>query len=128
MASKKSTSAAPDAQRPALKLRMRVSVGELIAVGPGKIALLEALVQTQSITQAAKALGMSYRRAWMLVDELNRALEEPAVATAVGGTHGGGSVVTETGLQLIALYRGIESQAQKAAQADIKRLLALIAK
>ena len=128
MASKKSTSAAPDAQRPALKLRMRVSVGELIAVGPGKNALLEALVQTQSITQAAKALGMSYRRAWMLVDELNRALEEPAVATAVGGTHGGGSVVTETGLQLIALYRGIESQAQKAAQADIKRLLALIAK
>lgn len=128
MASKKSTSAAPDAQRPALKLRMRVSVGELIAVGPGKIALLEALVQTQSITQAAKALGMSYRRAWMLVDELNRALKEPAVATAVGGTHGGGSVVTETGLQLIALYRGIESQAQKAAQADIKRLLALIAK
>lgn len=128
MASKKSTSAAPDAQRPALKLRMRVSVGELIAVGPGKIALLEALVQTQSITQAAKALGMSYRRAWMLVDELNRALKEPAVATAVGGTHGGGSVVTETGLQLIALYRGIESQVQKAAQADIKRLLALIAK
>ena len=128
MASKKSTSAAPDAQRPALKLRMRVSVGELIAVGPGKIALLEALVQTQSITQAAKALGMSYRRAWMLVDELNRALKEPAVATAVGGTHGGGSVVTETGLQLIALYRGIESQAQKAAQADIKRLLAFIAK
>lgn len=114
--------------RPALKLRMRVTIGDSIAVGPGKIALLEALDETRSITAAAKALGMSYRRAWMLVDELNRALRSPAVASATGGQHGGGSELTDAGRQLIALYRGIEAQALNACQADIKKLMKLLAR
>lgn len=121
--------AAPPARAdaPSLKLRMRVNVGERIAVGPGKIALLEALDETRSITAAAKSLGMSYRRAWMLIDELNRSLREPAVSSATGGSHGGGSELTEAGRKLIALYRGIEATAQQACAADIRRLLRLLA-
>ena len=71
------------AHKPSLKLRMRVTVGETIAIGPGKIALLEALDETGSITAAARSLDMSYRRAWLLIDELNRALKTPAVATEI---------------------------------------------
>lgn len=79
---------APVTPKPSLKLRMRVTVGETIAIGPGKIALLEALDETGSITAAARSLDMSYRRAWLLIDELNRALKTPAVATAAGGAKG----------------------------------------
>src|SRR6218665_1068346 len=124
---RKTRSASARADVPQLKLRMRVNAGDRIAIGPGKIDLLEALDETRSITAAAKALGMSYRRAWMLIDELNRALRSPAVATAVGGQHGGGSELTETGRQLIALYRGIEAQAMQTCQADIRKLLKLLA-
>jgi len=62
-----------------LRFRIRVLRGDAIAIGPGKVALLEAVDATGSITAAAKALGMSYRRAWMLVDELNSSLRTPAV-------------------------------------------------
>ena len=94
-----------------LKLRMRLTVGDVIAVGPGKIALLEALAATGSITAAAKSLDMSYRRAWLLIDELNNALEEPAVSTSQGGAHGGGSKLTPNGEKLVRLYREIERKA-----------------
>lgn len=106
---------------------MRVMTGETIAIGPGKVQLLEAMAQTGSITAAAKQLGMSYRRAWLLIAELNRALKAPAVASATGGQHGGGSQLTDTGRELIALYRGIEAQAQQACQHDIQKLLKLLA-
>jgi len=79
-----------------------------LAIGPGKIALLEAIRETGSITSAAKALGMSYRRAWMLVDETNRCLVRPAVETASGGERGGGSALTKTGAELVARYRALE--------------------
>lgn len=115
------------ARKPMLKLRTRVTVGDTIAIGPGKIALLEALSETGSITAAAKSLGMSYRRAWLLIDELNRALSDPAVASAPGGQHGGGSELTASGRKLIELYRSIEEQALSAAQADIKRLIRMLA-
>jgi molybdate transport system regulatory protein len=120
--------AAARTEAPQLKLRMRINVGEVIAVGPGKIALLEALAETGSITAAAKRLGMSYRRAWLLIDELNGALRQPAVASATGGSQGGGSVLTDTGLQLIALYRRIEADALQAGRADIRKLLQLLAR
>jgi len=109
-----------------LKLRMRVNVGEVIAVGPGKIALLEALAKTGSITAAAKSLEMSYRRAWLLIDELNGALKKPAVETAQGGAKGGGSRLTPEGEQLVALYRGIEKEALahcKGQIAELQRML-----
>ena len=122
MATQKSTT-----PKPALKLRMRVNVGEQIAVGPGKIQLLEALAEQGSITAAAKSLDMSYRRAWLLIDELNRSLAEPAVASATGGQRGGGSELTDAGRRLIELYRGIEAQALKACAPDIRKLLKLLA-
>lgn len=111
---------------PQLKLRMRVVVGEQVAIGPGKVALLEALEQTGSITAAAKSLGMSYRRAWLLVDELNKSLPEPAVVTAAGGAQGGGSVLSERGRALVAVYRRIEAQAQAACREEIDELLGML--
>lgn len=81
-----------------------------LAIGPGKVALLEAIQETGSITSAAKSLGMSYRRAWLLVDETNRCLVRPAVATAAGGEHGGGTALTGTGVELVARYRALERE------------------
>jgi molybdate transport system regulatory protein len=71
---------------------------------------------------------MSYRRAWLLLDELNTSLRKPAVDSAKGGLHGGGSEITETGRQLIALYRRVEETAARSCQADLTRLLALVAR
>ncbi len=116
------------APRPELKLRMRVTLGDTNAIGPGKVALLEAVHEHHSISAAAKSLGMSYRRAWLLVDELNRALKSPAVTTAAGGANGGGTALTEVGLRLVALYRDIEAQAQHHCRDDIAKLLALVAR
>ena len=109
------------------RFRLRITVGELIAIGPGKIALLEAIEQTGSITAAAKSMEMSYRRAWMLLDALNGALKRPAVDSAKGGQHGGGSALTDVGRQLLASYRRIEATAARAAASDIARLLELLA-
>jgi molybdate transport system regulatory protein len=102
--------------------------GECIAVGPGKIALLEAIDAAGSLTAAAKDLGMSYRRAWLLLDELNRSLRRPAVDSAKGGEHGGGSVLTEQGRALLEVYRRIEATATAACQDDIRRMLAMMAR
>ena len=126
-ASKTPTAPRSTSTKPTLKLRMRVTVGEVIAIGPGKIALLEAMGETGSITAAAKSLDMSYRRAWLLIAELNKALKAPAVASATGGQHGGGSQLTDTGRQLIALYRGIEAQALQTCKGDMQKLLKLLA-
>jgi len=115
------------ASKPQLRLRMRVMVEDTIAIGPGKIALLEALDETRSITAAAKALGMSYRRAWALIDELNRSLKQPAVVSAAGGARGGGSELSESGRQLLDLYRGIEAEAQAHCRPQVQRLLKLLA-
>ncbi|WP_415656199.1 winged helix-turn-helix domain-containing protein [Roseateles sp.] len=114
------------ASQPHFRLRMRVTVGDAIAVGPGKVALLEAVQVHRSISAAAKALGMSYRRAWLLMDELNRSLKEPAVTAAAGGPHGGGTELTDVGRQLILLYRRIEERATAACEDDIRRLTALV--
>jgi molybdate transport system regulatory protein len=114
--------------RPAARFRFRITAGDVIAVGPGKIALLEAIAETGSITSAAKSLDMSYRRAWLLMDQLNRSLREPAADSAKGGQHGGGSELTESGRQLIQLYRRIERTAGKACERDIKVLFGMLAR
>jgi molybdate transport system regulatory protein len=115
------------AARPIARFRLRVTAGEAILVGPGKIALLEAIRDTRSITAAAKSMGMSYRRAWVLVDELNRALAGAAVASAIGGERGGGSTLTALGHELVDVYRRIETTAASACADDLGRLLALAA-
>ena len=113
---------------PVLRFRMRVTDGDKIAVGPGKIALLEAIASTGSITAAAKSLDMSYRRAWLLLDELNHSLEHPAVDSAKGGLQGGGSSLTEVGQQLITLYRRIERRAEAACRDDIAQIMSMLAR
>ena len=113
---------------PVLRFRMRVTDGEKIAVGPGKIALLEAIANTGSIIAAAKSLEMSYRRAWLLLDELNQSLQRPAVNSAKGGLQGGGSSLTDAGRQLITLYRRIEKRAEAACRDDIVQLMGMLAR
>ena len=80
-------------------------------IGPGKIRLLELIIETGSISAAGRALAMSYRQAWLLVDELNQMFREPVVVAQTGGGGGGGTVVTETGHDIVRLYREMERRA-----------------
>jgi molybdate transport system regulatory protein len=98
----------------AARLTLRVDLGDHRAIGPGKIRLLEAIRDTGSITKAGIALGMSYRRAWLLVDDMNNCFREPVVAAQAGGTHGGGAALTSFGARLIGQYRAIEAEAHSA--------------
>jgi molybdate transport system regulatory protein len=111
-----------------VQFRLRISRGEEIAVGPGKIALLEAIIREGSINSAAKQLKMSYRRAWMLVDAMNRSMKRPVVETATGGSHGGGTIVTVDGHKVIDLYRRIERDAAAVAAKDLLQLTRMLAK
>ncbi|MDM0106356.1 winged helix-turn-helix domain-containing protein [Variovorax sp. J22R24] len=110
-----------------VQFRLRIYRDDSIAIGPGKIALLEAIAETGSISAAGRQLGMSYRRAWMLIDEMNKALSSPAVSTAAGGSHGGGTALTAVGEQIVKHYRAIESTARVATAADITALTRLLA-
>jgi molybdate transport system regulatory protein len=116
------------ALKPDIKLHIRGSSsgrggdGEL-AIGPGKIALLEAIADTGSITSAAKKLRMSYRRAWLLIAGTNRCLTGPAVETSTGGTGGGGASLTPLGVELVRRYRALEKQAKAAASRKLTPLL-----
>lgn len=103
-------------------IRDRGSETEL-AIGPGKIALLEAIARTGSITSAAKQLGMSYRRAWLLVDATNRCLVRPAVATVAGGDKGGGTVLTPLGVELVRRYRALERETEAAVSRRLRSML-----
>ncbi len=109
------------------RFRLRLTLGARIAVGPGRIELLEAVRDAGSITAAARSLGMSYRRAWMLLDDLNRCLRAPVVESVHGGAQGGGSRLTDTGLELVRLYRHIEQTAALACAEDLELLKALLA-
>src|SRR5262245_32123360 len=104
------------------RLTLRVDLGEDRAVGPGKIRLLEAIRDTGSITKAGIALGMSYRRAWLLVDDMNNCFREPVVAAQAGGSHGGGAALTSFGIKLIDQYRAIEAEAHSATSARLDEL------
>lgn len=110
-----------------VQFRLRIYRDDAIAIGPGKIALLEAIAETGSISAAARRFGMSYRRAWLLVDEMNRALSQPAVTTAAGGIHGGGTTLTPTGEAIVRHYRAIENTARNTAAGDIAALISLLA-
>lgn len=91
------------------------------AMGPGKAQLIERIAATGSISAAARDMGMSYRRAWQLVEALNRAFREPVVGTAVGGSRGGGAVVTPFGRRVLVEYRRMEDKASAAIAAELKR-------
>jgi len=94
--------------------RLRILLGESIAIGPGKAALLEAINQNGSISAAARANGMSYRRAWNLVDTMNKCFITPLVDTSTGGARGGGAHLTELGHTILAAYQDMEIKARRA--------------
>lgn len=118
----------PTAPAPQLRFRARVKLGDVNAIGPGKIDLLEAIAETGSLTAAAKAMDMSYRRAWDLLDELNRSLKAPAVTSSKGGPSGGGSELTDAGRELIRLYRRIETKAATACKTDISAIIGMLSR
>lgn len=108
------------------RFRLRIYKDSVVAIGPGKVDLLEAIAEAGSISAAARAMNMSYRRAWLLVEVLNQSLVEPAVATATGGAQGGGARLTEAGEEIIRRYRAIEETARQAAADDIAVLTGLL--
>ena len=105
-------------------LTIRVNLGEHGSLGPGTIALLEHISKHGSITTAGKKMGMSYRRAWLLVDEINHIFREPLVETQMGGTGGGGARLTKLGRDVVGRYRAIEGAAATASAADLRALKA----
>jgi molybdate transport system regulatory protein len=110
----------------ATRLSIRIDLASGDRIGPGKIALLEAIRSTGSISAAARSLGMSYRRAWLLVEEVNGALLEPAVTAETGGRSGGGAALTAAGEKVIGLYRAIESHARSAAHGEFRAIGKLV--
>jgi molybdate transport system regulatory protein len=103
-------------------VRFRVDFGARQAVGPGKIALLEHIARRGSLSQAARALRMSYRRAWQLLESLNGSFSEPAVLTSRGGHGGGGARLTPFGRQLIRTYRAFDAHLQARAARSFRAL------
>ena len=107
-------------------LHLRVDFGGERSIGPGKIRLLELINETGSISAAGRALAMSYRQAWLLVDELNHMFREPVVTAQTGGGGGGGAMVTETGNDIVRLYREMERRAYGASTPEMRSLSRLL--
>ncbi|GFE94120.1 winged helix-turn-helix domain-containing protein [Acetobacter persici] len=107
-----------------LRLTLRVDADKKPALGHGKIRLLEQLAETGSISAAGRAMGMSYRRTWLLVDSLNQMFREPLVVTRPGG--GGGAFLTAEGEAVVRCYRDIEKQAAQVAEAHLAELEKLL--
>lgn len=103
-------------------LTLRIDFDGDRALGPGKVRLLELVGETGSISAAGRAMGMSYRRAWLLVDALNGTFRDPVVATRGGGMGGGGASLTPSGTALVARYRTIEQAARAAVEAELQAL------
>jgi molybdate transport system regulatory protein len=112
----------PDPARTSDRLSIRLDLASGARIGPGKIAVLEEIARSGSISAAGRVLRMSYRRTWELVEDLNRSLGVPVVETAAGGSGGGGAVLTRAGKAIIERYRAIEVDTAIAAR---KHLLAL---
>ena len=105
-----------------VRLVLRLEFPNRFGLGRGKIELLEQIRATGSISAAGRAMGMSYRRAWDLVDELNNCFGKPVITTQMGGQHGGGAALTPLGETVVEHFRAIEGHAAKAAAAHLKAL------
>jgi molybdate transport system regulatory protein len=108
------------------KPRLRILLGASVAIGPGKADLLDAIARTGSISAAAREMDMSYRRAWLLVSEMNDAFREPLVEAGAGGRRGGGATVTELGHDALTRYRAMESRAQHFLAPDVEAFTKLM--
>jgi len=116
----------PARPKPEVDLRLRIRLGEDIAMGPGKADLLDAIAASGSISSAAKSLGMSYRRAWLLVETMNKCFATPLVQAKTGGRSGGGAEITPLGREAVRHYRAMQQAAEKAAipaSAKLARLM-----
>lgn len=107
-------------------LRLRIVLGEDIAIGPGKADLLEAIQKTGSITAAGREMKMSYKRAWYLLDSMNRCFSAPVVEATKGGKVGGGARLTPTGADLLRLYRRLEKRCTTHSAKDLAALRKLM--
>ena len=110
------------------KTRIRVLFGSAFAIGPGKADLLQAVEETGSISAAARSMGMSYRRAWLLIDTMNQCFREPVVDTAAGGAGGGGAQITEFGKSVLKIYRKMEMGAKVSVARQMPDFLRLLRK
>lgn len=120
--SRKAGSKATAVGKAANRLSIRVDLSTGTRIGPGKVAVLEEIARSGSISAAGRALHISYRRTWELVEDLNATLGAPVVQTAAGGSGGGGASLTELGQAIVTRYRAIEEDCSAAAQ---KHLVAL---
>lgn len=109
-------------------LSLRIDLGDDARIGPGKIALLEQISSCGSISAAGRAMEMSYKRAWDLVDEINRVCGRDTVARQTGGKNGGGAALTPFGEELVARYRRIEREAATAVRKELVNLQADLAR
>ena len=101
-------------------LRFRIDFGSRCSVGIGKIELLEGIASTGSLSQAARAMRMSYRRAWLLLEDMNASFDVRVATTTTGGRGGGGAELTEFGERLVAGYRGLEAGLRPLAQRHLR--------
>ncbi len=106
--------------------RFRVQLKHAVAIGPGKADVLQGIAETGSIAEAGRRMGMSYQRVWSLVQAMNRDFVAPLVEKQRGGSAGGGARLTPTGEQVLALYRRIEADAERAVARRLPQLVALI--
>lgn len=106
-------------------VRPRLYLGGELSLGPGKIDLLRKVNETGSISAAARALGIPYKRAWLLIDSLNRGFSGPVLDTAIGGKAGGGARLTPLGEALVAAYDALEAKLNAAARAELDALVRL---
>jgi molybdate transport system regulatory protein len=99
--------------------RLRVILGDAIAVGPGKADLLEGIRETGSIAAAGRRMGLSYKRAWLLIETMNACFKRPVIEAAKGGKAGGGARLTPFGEQLLARYRSMQAATEKVIASDL---------
>ena len=111
---------------PPCRMTLRLVFDSGTMIGPGKASLLEGIRDRGSIAAAGRAMGMSYKRAWMLVEEMNAAFRAPLVERVRGGARGGGAALTEAGAAALAHYRALEARAALAGAADIEAIAALL--
>lgn len=107
-------------------LRLRLLFGDRLVFGPGKGELLARIAETGSIAAAGRAMGMSYKRAWALVEEMNAAFRAPLVSSSRGGAGGGGAQLTANGQEVLAAYRAMLEAVETAAAPQIARISALM--
>lgn len=106
------------------QLRLNLEPGN--AFGPGKAAILAGIRDTGSIAASGRRMGMSYKRAWMLTDALNRQFRAPLVTAAKGGAQGGGAKLTELGVEVLDRYQRMEARAAKSVATDFAALRSLV--